>query len=277
MSDSTTLFVNDPKIRSFTKQFERQAYGQGHYSQVFEDFLDFCIYYLSLGLINEPMERLQKNYKEVGMDGFMTLFELLGDGSDDFQDLLGTVYMEIASQHKASAMGQFFTPGNISAMMAEMILGEVDTEKSGQKICDPSCGSGIMILKAARKFGDKRHLQHFTGFDLDRICCKMCAVNMALNTIPGDIYHANSLSLEHYGAYTLVLDRLYGKRVTFIVKWPHERIDAINEAIKNDFQQSSEQKKAEVEAERERQREEQIQQRLKAKDAKKGFAGTLFD
>lgn len=275
MSDYTTLFVNDPIIRSFTKEFEHQAYGQGHYSQVFEDFLDFCIFYLSLGRIYEPMERLKKTYKD--LDGFMRLFEILGEGSDDFKDMLGTVYMEISSTHKASAMGQFFTPGNVSHMMSEMVLVDMDTEKAGQKIADPSCGSGVMILKAARRFGEKRHLQYFYGADLDRMCCKMCAINMSLNTIPGDVFHMNTLSLQHFGAYSLVLDRLGGRWIAYIVKWPHERIEAINERINQDFQQSSEQKKEQVEAERERQRQEQINQRLRAKDAKKGFAGTLFD
>lgn len=272
-----SIFVNDPIVRSFTKEFERLAYAQGNYSQVFEDFLDFCIFYLSLGLINDNGERLEKTYGEAGLKQMMALFEILGDGSDDFQDLLGTVYMEISSQYKASAMGQFFTPGNISAMMSEMMLSDMDTDKEGLKICDPSCGSGIMILKAARMFGDRRHLQRFTGIDLDRICCKMCIVNMALNTIPGEVFHANSLSLEHYGAYSLVLDRLGGRWITYIVKWPSEHISAINERIKQDFQQSSEQQKQAIEAERERQREEQIQKRLKAKDEKKGFAATLFD
>lgn len=272
-----TVFANDRHLREFAKQFERQAYGQGHYSQVFEDFLDFCIFYLSLGLVDEPMERLKKTYKEAGMDGFMTLFEILADGSDDFRDLLGTTYMEIGSSYKQKGMGQFFTPGNVSMMMAEMIIGDIDTDKEGQKIGDPSCGSGIMILKAAKKFGEKRHLQKFVGFDLDRICCKMCIVNMAMNTIPGDVYHANSLTLEHYGAWSLMLDRLGGKWITYIVKWPEERIQRINDIIKQDFQQSSEQKKAEQEAERMRQREEQVAERLRKKSQKQGFAGTLFD
>ncbi len=277
MSDYTTLFVNDPQVWAFTKEFDRLAYAQGNYSQVFEDFLDFCIFYLSLGLINDNGKHLEKTYGEDGLKQMMTLFKILGDGSGDFQDLLGTVYMEISSQYKASSMGQFFTPGNISAMMSEMMLSDMDTEKEGLKICDPSCGSGIMILKAARMFGNRRHLQRFTGIDLDRICCKMCIVNMALNTIPGEVFHANSLSLEHYGAYSLVLDRLGGKWITYIVKWPSEHISAINERIKQDFQQSSEQQKQAIEAERERQREQQIQKRLKAKDEKKGFSATLFD
>jgi len=271
------LFMNDPIVRSFMKGFERLAYGQGHYSQVFEDFLDFCMFYLSLGTVTEHSERLEKVYKAEGLKQMMALFEMLGDGSEDFQDLLGTVYMEIASSHKASAMGQFFTPGNLSAMMTEMIIGDMDTSREGQSIGDPSCGSGIMLLKAARKFGDRRHLQTFIGADLDRMCCKMCAINMALNTIPGEVYHTNSLTLEYYGGYSLVLDRLGGKWITYIVKWPNEAIDAINERIKQDFQQSNEQKKEQVEAERERQRQEQIEQRLRARDAKKGFAGTLFD
>lgn len=272
-----TVFANDRHVREFAKQFERQAYGQGHYTQVFEDFLDFCIFYLSLGLIDEPMERLNKTYKEEGMKGFMTLFEILADGSDDFRDLLGTTYMEISSQYKQKGMGQFFTPDSISTMMAEMIIGDIDPEKEGQKIGDPSCGSGIMILKAARKFGENRHLQKFVGTDLDRICCKMCAVNMGLNTIPGVVYHANSLTLEHYGAWSLVLDRLGGRWITYIVKWPEERIKQINDTIQKDFQQSSEQRKVEMEAERERQREEQIADRLRKKSQKQGFTGTLFD
>jgi N-6 DNA Methylase len=272
-----SIFMNDPIVRSFMKEFERLAYAQGNYSQVFEDFLDFCIYYLSLGLENDNGERLEKTYKEEGLKQMMKLFEMLGEGSEDFQDLLGTIYMEISSQYKASAMGQFFTPGNISAMVAEMIIGDIDTEREGQKIGDPSCGSGIMLLKAAKKFGDNRSKQVFIGSDLDRICCKMCAVNMSLNTIPGAVYHMNTLSLEHYGAYTLSLQRLLGKWMVVIQKWPSDTIQRINEKIKQDFQQSAEQQKEIIEAERERQRIEQIEAKLKAKSAKKGFASTLFD
>ena len=269
--------MNDPIVRSFMKEFERLAYGQGHYGQVFEDFLDFCMFYLSLGTVTEHWERLNKHYKEAGMKQMMTLFEILGDGSEDFQDLLGSVYMEIASSHKASVMGQFFTPGNISMMMAEMILADMDIEREGQRIGDPTCGSGIMILKAAKKFGDKRHLQWFVGADLDRICCKMCAVNMGLNTIPGTVYHANSLTLEHYGAYALHLMRFGGKYMVQILKYPAEHIKRINDEISNLNNQSSEQREAAMKAERQRQEKEKIEARLKAKDAKKGFAGTLFD
>lgn len=269
--------MNDPIVRSFMKQFEQQAYGQGHYSEVFEDFLDYCIFYLSLGTVREPVERLAKKYGDAKMEGFLRLFEILGEGSEDFNDMLGTLYMEISSQYKASAMGQFFTPGNIAAMMAEINLAGLDTSKEGQTINDPTCGSGVMLLKAAKKFGDNRHLQYFEGADLDRICCKMCAINMALNTIPGRVYHANTLTLQYFGAYTLKLTRLGGKWLTAIVKWPAEEIDKINERVQQDRSEVSKKREAEQQEEAKREAERKIEEKLRAKDAKKGFSSTLFD
>jgi type I restriction-modification system DNA methylase subunit len=266
--------LNHPAFKGFMKVFERLAH-RFQYSDVFDDFLDFCIYYLSLARVGS-LDPLQEKYRDE-FKMFLELFNLLGEGSEEFQDLLGTVYMEISSRSKSSRMGQYFTPDPVSMMMAELTLFDIDTERVGQKINDPSAGSGMMILKAASKFGNTRHLQFFVAQDLDLMCCKMCAINMSMNTIPGEVYHMNTLSLEYYGAYSLDLVIYEGKNMCLIRKWDTESIKALNEREARLRAEYAEFKKASIQEQMIADREKKDAEKLKAKDLKKGFTSTLFD
>lgn len=112
---------------------------------------------------------------------------LLGIYRDDV-DALGDVYMSAISfgEH-----GQFFTPQSVADVMAEVTTPEV---KDGQSICDPCCGSGTLLLAAAKKNPRAR----FVGIDLDERCAKMCALNIALRELSGTVYCGNTLSGEMY-------------------------------------------------------------------------------
>ncbi len=76
-------------------------------------------------------------------------------------------------------------------------------ESEGETICDPCCGSGRMLMAAA-KVNPKRI---FIGQDIDHRCVQMTAINLALNGLKGYAVWGNSLALE--------IKRVY--RIGFIV------------------------------------------------------------
>ena len=86
------------------------------------------------------------------------------------------------------------TPEPLCNMMASMVLGDI---QDGKTVCDPACGSGRMLLAAARL---NRHAR-FYGADLDNTCCKLSLLNMMLNSLTGEIAHMNTLSNEFYTGY----------------------------------------------------------------------------
>lgn len=111
---------------------------------------------------------------------------------DSFDDALGDLFMECVSYVKN---GQFFTPQPICDMMSEITMnGEI---KDGMNVLDCACGSGRMLLSAAKK---NRNLL-FYGSDVDINCVKMTAINMIVNSMVGEVAHMNALSLEHWGSY----------------------------------------------------------------------------
>lgn len=262
--------------QKFISLFDKICYGHGHQADVFNHFLDFCLFYLSGGTMTEGLEVIERHHKGKH-DAFMELFNILGDGSDGFNDMLGTVYQEISSSYKASKMGQFFTPDPVSQLMAEIAIGDLDVTAVGKSINDPSCGSGMMLLKAAEKFGDNRHNQFFVGQDLDSMCAKMCAINMSLNTIPGRVYQMDTLAMTYYAAYDLKMYMHGNHYMCLVNKWPKEDIDAANERVKLAYQRSAETKAVESEKEKAAAQALKEAERLRQKDLKKGFAATLFD
>ena len=55
--------------------------------------------------------------------------------------------------------GEFYTPSEVSMLIAKL----VDAEP-GNTICDPTCGSGSLLMKAGRVVKDKgSKIMDFTG------------------------------------------------------------------------------------------------------------------
>ncbi len=175
------------------------------YQTVFCDFLDVCLYFLSAGMLQEDYDRVRKAYSSEEVAGFSKMFLALGDASEGFNDALGEIYMNYVSRGQH---GQFFTPMHISDMMA--LCSGVDNLKPEQSVCDPCCGSGRMLLAAAKicakNNGNRRPFCY--GSDLDLTCVKMAVVNMMLSSIPGEIAWMNSLSMEHWRSYHLGLIKI---------------------------------------------------------------------
>lgn len=70
------------------------------------------------------------------------------------QDLLGSLYMGLDFGN--GWKGQFFTPWHVAEMMARLNISD-DTgselaEKGYVSVCDPTCGSGVMLLAFCKCF-----------------------------------------------------------------------------------------------------------------------------
>ena len=108
--------------------------------------------------------------------------------SAPFLDILGPLYMELASHGGRQALGQYFTPWNICQMMAAVTIGRTP-EKDGDALIrtiDPACGSGAMMLAAANfvlsgQGPEALRRWSFSGVDLDPYCARMMAVQFIAN------------------------------------------------------------------------------------------------
>jgi hypothetical protein len=122
------------------------------------------------------------------------------DGGCDF---LGQVAgdLELVTGH----MGQFFTPYDVSRMMAEMTLDTVDeviAEQGFVTVQEPACGAGGMIIAAAdviqRKGFDIGTQLYVEAIDISPMCFRMSYLQASLRGIPATIRRGNTLSLEMF-------------------------------------------------------------------------------
>lgn len=189
-------------ISKFKSCFEKLSYSHD-YSAVFTSFLDFALWRLapySACQMKDELNILDKMYKPDMAPVMNQMFESWTIATDNdgagFYDVLGDLFMDCVSHGRN---GQFFTPQCICDMMAQMTYGQ-DLEE-GKTVCDPACGSGRMLLAVGKM---QRKLK-FYGADSDHTCAKMAALNLLVNSMPGEIAWMNSLSMDHYKSYFITL------------------------------------------------------------------------
>ncbi|MGP8217484.1 MAG: N-6 DNA methylase [Bacteroidia bacterium] len=200
-------------IVKFTVAFNRIA---RHKSQeaVFTDFLDMVICTLGAGRYEEEYLAIVKRYKRDEIDMFCELMAemliVMDNGGEGLVDCLGEFYQQYISNKN---LQQFFSPQHICDFMSQITI---DKNTIGKTIHDPACGSGRMLLAAAKVSRDN----YFTGGDIDARCVKVCAINLCLNGLQGEVAHQNSLTTEHWGGYSIKHLQHLHLRVPVIIKLP---------------------------------------------------------
>lgn len=69
----------------------------------------------------------------------------------DGNDIIGGAYEYLIANFASDAgkkAGEFYTPGEVSTLLAKLTH-----SKPGSRICDPTCGSGSLLIKAGREVG----------------------------------------------------------------------------------------------------------------------------
>lgn len=143
-------------------------------------FADFDTTSNRLGnTVEEKNKRLAAVIKGVeGLD--------FGNFEDNEIDLFGDAYEFLISNYAANAGksgGEFFTPQNVSKLIARLaLLGQT----SVNKIYDPACGSGSLLLQAKKQFVEHLIEEGFFGQEINHTTYNLARMNMFLHNINYD-------------------------------------------------------------------------------------------
>jgi type I restriction enzyme M protein len=148
-----------------------------------------------LGKGKEMVDRLSK---------LVGIFEGLSFGRNraEGDDLLGDAY-EYLMRHFATesgkSKGQFLTPSEVSRVMAQ-IIGLGSARDARQSICDLTCGSGSLLLKAHDEAKSRTGLDlALYGQEMDNATAALARMNMVLHDCPtAEIWQANTLAAPHF-------------------------------------------------------------------------------
>lgn len=141
------------------------------------------------GKLGQSVEkRNQKLVKLIDAVGDMGL----GNYSDNSIDAFGDAYEFLMSMYASNAGksgGEFFTPQEVSELLAQLAtMGRTEVNK----VYDPACGSGSLLLKFAKILGKENVKLGFFGQEINLTTYNLCRINMFLHDI-----NFNHFSIEH--------------------------------------------------------------------------------
>ncbi len=125
-----------------------------------------------------------------------------GDFEDNHIDLFGDAYEFLISNYAANAGksgGEFFTPQHVSRLIAQLAMHK---QTSVNKIYDPACGSGSLLLQAKKHFDAHIIEDGFYGQEINHTTYNLARMNMFLHNInydKFDIQLGNTLIDPHFG------------------------------------------------------------------------------
>ncbi|MEA2065472.1 MAG: type I restriction-modification system subunit M [Patescibacteria group bacterium] len=121
----------------------------------------------------------------------------LGNYSDNTIDIFGDVYEYLLGMYASDAGkkgGEFYTPQEVSELLAEITT---VGKKEVNKVYDPCCGSGALLLKFAKVLGKENVRLGFFGQEKNLTTYNLCRINMFLHDINYnhfDIAHGDTLT-----------------------------------------------------------------------------------
>lgn len=107
----------------------------------------------------------------------------LGSFQNNSIDAFGDAYEFLMTMYAGNAGksgGEFFTPQEVSQLLAEIT---VVGKKEVNKVYDPACGSGSLLLKFAKVLGKENVRQGFYGQEVNITTYNLCRINMFLHDI----------------------------------------------------------------------------------------------
>lgn len=125
-----------------------------------------------------------------------------GNFEDNQIDLFGDAYEFLISNYAANAGksgGEFFTPQHVSKLIAQLAM---HRQTSVNKIYDPACGSGSLLLQAKKHFDNHIIEEGFFGQEINHTTYNLARMNMFLHNInydKFDIALGNTLTDPQFG------------------------------------------------------------------------------
>lgn len=128
---------------------------------------------------NTVEERNKKLVKILNAIGDMQLGDVKNNSIDAFGDAYEFLMTMYASNAGKSG-GEFFTPQEVSELLARItVVGKEDVNK----VYDPACGSGSLLLQFAKILGKDKVRIGFFGQEVNITTYNLCRINMWLHDI----------------------------------------------------------------------------------------------
>jgi type I restriction enzyme M protein len=121
----------------------------------------------------------------------------LGNFADNSIDAFGDAYEYLMAMYASSAGksgGEYYTPQEVSELLARIT---VSGKTEVNKVYDPACGSGSLLLQFAKVLGKENVRQGFFGQEINITTYNLCRINMFLHDInyeKFDIAHGDTLT-----------------------------------------------------------------------------------
>ena len=164
-------------IANVFDNIESSARGTASEDDVKGLFDDFDVKGNKLG--NTVEERNNKLVKMIDAIGDLKL----GDYQDNSIDTFGDAYeflMTMYASNAGKSGGEFFTPQEVGELLARICIGD---KMSVNKVYDPCCGSGGLLLKFAKILGKENVKQGFFGQEVNLTTYNLARINMFLHDI----------------------------------------------------------------------------------------------
>jgi len=229
-----------PPIKDYAQEFKKLIAGFHHNRNIRDVFVDWlevaaCAihqepYHLGLVPRDTDFDKVEaeymaaiKKYTKEELDVFARLFGItkmaLWEKKTDF---LGQIYMDLEISNDRS--GEFFTPFEVSLMMAKMLLGDISShiqEKGFITIGEPACGGGGMLVAAAKVIEEQGYhpgeVMFFDATDISKACASMAYLQTSILGLSGIVRHGNSLSLEQWNSKFTPVCRAFPARTNAMI------------------------------------------------------------
>ena len=190
-------------ISNVFNNIESSARGSASEDDVKGLFDDFTIDNKLGNTVDERNEKLVKLLNAIGDLNF-------GEYEDNNIDLFGDAYEFLMTMYASSAGksgGEFFTPQEVGELLARIVIMD---KTSVNKVYDPACGSGGLLLKFAKILGKENVREGFFGQEINLTTYNLARINMFLHNI-----NYNNFSIER------------GDTLIHPAHWNDEPFDAI--------------------------------------------------
>ena len=190
-------------ISNVFNNIESSARGTASENDVKGLFDDFTIDNKLGNTVDERNEKLVKLLNAIGELNF-------GDYEENKIDLFGDAYEFLMTMYASSAGksgGEFFTPQEVGELLARIVIMD---KTSVNKVYDPACGSGGLLLKFAKILGKENVREGFFGQEINLTTYNLARINMFLHNI-----NYNNFSIER------------GDTLIHPAHWNNEPFDAI--------------------------------------------------
>ena len=194
-SPEKNVNLNETLAQVF-RSIEASAAGTDSEEQVKGLFSDFIIDSSRIGnsveMRNKCISKVLTKVRDMQLSKTFT---------DNSIDTVGDTYeylMQMYASKAGKSGGEYFTPQEVSEVLARIAC---CNNPNIQKVYDPACGSGSLLMKFVKYVGEKASEIEFYGQEINPTTYNLCRINMFLHNVnyaKFDIQLGNTLTTPHH-------------------------------------------------------------------------------